>query len=205
MKSINNKILLILDIDETLIHASSKELIRKPDFEVFGYSIYKRPMLSEFIDKIKNHFLIAVWSSASDDYVEEIVKQIFDKSVKLEFVWGRSKCTYRRNIQVDEYGYFNSDPNSHYHYIKPLKKLKRKGFELNRMLIVDDSPHKCQDNYGNAVYPKEFLGDKNDDELILLAEYLLKLKDESNIRKLEKRNWRNKIEAEIKKRKNHSR
>ncbi|MEM6965470.1 MAG: NIF family HAD-type phosphatase, partial [Bacteroidota bacterium] len=54
----------------------------------------------------------------------------------------------------------------------------------------DDSPHKCQDNFGNAIYPKEFKGERDDQELKLLLKYLQKLKDEKNVRRIEKRNWK---------------
>ncbi len=37
----SEKILLILDIDETLIHATRKELNHKADFKVFDYYIYQ--------------------------------------------------------------------------------------------------------------------------------------------------------------------
>lgn len=64
---------------------------------------------------------------------------------------------------------------------------------MNRILIVDDSPHKSKLNYGNAIYPTEFLGDINDTEVKKLAIYLKSIKDIPNFRKLEKLNWRNKI------------
>ena len=124
------------------------------------------------MEGLKADFLLAIWSSASDDYVEEIVKRIIPKEIELEFVWGRSRCTYRRNLQLDEYGYYGDDNRHHYHYIKPLKKVKRLGYHLDRILIVDDSPHKSKDNYGNAIYPSEFLGDSADEELKLLLKYL---------------------------------
>jgi RNA polymerase II subunit A small phosphatase-like protein len=170
-----------------------KELNQEVDFKVFDYNVYKRPFLADFLNEIKDNFLLAIWSSASDDYVEEITKQIIPEETKLEFVWGRSRCIYRRNIQRDEYGYYNDDFNNHYHYIKPLKKVRRKGYRLNRILIVDDSPHKSKDNFGNAIYSKEFIGDIKDAELKLLAQYLKTLKDKENVRRIEKRNWQNSI------------
>ena len=187
------KILLILDVDETLIHATKKELSQKVDFKIFDYNVYKRPFLDEFLKEVKSNFLLAIWSSASDDYVEQVTKRIISQDIKLEFVWGRSCCTYRRNLQIDEYGYYDDDLRNHYHYIKPLKKVKRKGFDLNRILIIDDSPHKSKDNFGNAIYPKEFTGDMKDIELKLLAKYLTTLKDNENVRRIEKRNWQDRI------------
>jgi len=35
--------LLILDLDETLVHASERELERSADFRLVGYHVYLRP------------------------------------------------------------------------------------------------------------------------------------------------------------------
>ena len=53
----DEKILLILDVDETLIHATEKELNQKVDFKIFDYNIYKRPFLDEFLKEVKSDFL----------------------------------------------------------------------------------------------------------------------------------------------------
>lgn len=185
----NNKILLILDVDETLIHATEKKLVQKSDFKIFDYYVYRRPFLDHFLNLIKDDFLIAIWSSASDEYVNEVVKRIIPHDIHLEFIWGRSRCTYKRNIQTDEFGYYDSETHNHYHYIKPLKKLKKRGYDLNKILIVDDTPHKSKDNYGNAIYPIPFIGDSTDSELLLLSQYLKSFLSSNNIRSIEKRGW----------------
>jgi TFIIF-interacting CTD phosphatase-like protein len=41
--------LLILDLDETLIHASETPLDYRSDFLVYDYYIYKRPNLDRFL------------------------------------------------------------------------------------------------------------------------------------------------------------
>ncbi|AFM05174.1 TFIIF-interacting CTD phosphatase [Bernardetia litoralis DSM 6794] len=189
------KTLLVLDIDETLIFGSAEKLDEPFDFRVFNYFIYQRPYLKEFFEKIKDHFLIALWSSADDEYVEEIAKKIIPKNIELEFIWARSRCSYKRNFNAvfDDYQDYYAFDISHYHFLKPLKKLKKKGYKLERILIVDDTPHKSKDNYGNAIYPKEYKGDKNDNELLLLADYLLTLKDKTNVRRIEKRGWKSKL------------
>ena len=184
------KILLVLDVDETLVHATDKELERDHDFSVYGYYVYNRPYLEDFLLEMSKYFLLGIWSSASDDYVSEVVKHIVPNTIDLEFVWGRSRCTYRRDFSMDESRYYSSNHGDHYHFIKPLKKLKRQGYQLEKILIVDDSPHKCQDNFGNAIYPREFTGDVQDDELVGLSKYLITLKDKENVRRIEKRFWR---------------
>jgi RNA polymerase II subunit A small phosphatase-like protein len=190
----SDKILLILDLDETLVHATSKKLERNPDFVIFDYNIYCRPYLESFLSEMNKYFKLAVWSSASDDYVEKVTESIFPKNIDLEFVWGRSRCTPKRLLQIDAYGNYEDFYSSHYNYIKPLKKLKRKGFQLEKILIIDDTPHKSRDNYGNAIYPNEFLGDLKDDELQKLSKYLISIKDEKNVRNIEKRRWKAQIE-----------
>jgi len=75
------------------------------------------------------------------------------------------------------------------YYIKDLAKLKRKGYCLEQMIMVDDTPQKLERNYGNLVRVKEWLGNTEDNELLLLKKYLTDLKDINNIRQVEKRGW----------------
>jgi RNA polymerase II subunit A small phosphatase-like protein len=186
----DDRILLILDLDETLIHASEAPLDRPADFRVFDYYVYKRPHLEAFLRECSRHFALAVWSSASDDYVAAVVARIVPPEIPLRFVWGRSRCTYRFNAAAFEWAEY-ADSHSHYNYLKVLKKVRKRGYSLSRVLIVDDTPGKCRQNYGNAIYPKEYLGDAADDELPRLLTYLLQLKDARNVRTIEKRDWRN--------------
>jgi len=164
-----------------LIYASEAELASlKYDFVFSDFFVYKRPGLSDFLYSIKEDFKIGVWSSASDDYVLNIVSNIFPEEIKLEFIWGRSKCTIKRDRDRDIY-----------FFTKPLKKLKRKGFDLDRILIIDDTPQKAKDNFGNVIYISEFKGIP-DNELEKLSVYLQKLKTIANVRLIEKRGWHSK-------------
>jgi len=171
--------LIVLDLDETLIHATSKKLSIEEDFRFDEYFVYKRPHLENFLRNISQHFKIAIWSSADDEYVRHIVKQISPPEIKFELIWGRSRCSHRTNHELQTFT-----------YEKRLEKLKRQGFRLDRVIIVDDSPEKTRTNYGNAIYIKEFTGNQEDEELKMLHDYLLTLKEVENVRTVEKRNWR---------------
>ncbi|MGI4870265.1 MAG: NIF family HAD-type phosphatase [Janthinobacterium lividum] len=186
----NDKILLILDLDETLLHASAEKLPQECDYQVFNYFIYKRPGLDTFLTTCARHFELAVWSSASNDYVSQVVSALFPPEIPLRFVWSRSRCTPFLLAVQDEHGFYNLDYSSSYEYAKRLKKVRRGGFTLQKMLIVDDTPAKVLHNYGNAIYIKPFYGDPADTELDKLGNYLLELKDVENVRTIEKRNWR---------------
>ena len=186
------KALLILDVDETLIYATETKLEIEEDCLVFDYYIYERPHLDNFIKEVQQYYKLAIWSSASDDYVEEVVNKSSLSKYDFKFIWGRSRATYRRNREIDDMRTYDTH-SSHYHYVKDLKKVKKLDYDLDRVLIVDDSPHKSKLNYGNAIYPISFEGNQDDDELNILAKYLYSIKDCKNFRRIEKRNWRSKV------------
>ncbi|WP_367209606.1 NIF family HAD-type phosphatase [Sphingobacterium sp. R2] len=172
--------LLVLDLDETLLYATKDKLQQREDFVVGPYYVYVRPNLAYFLSELVGDFKLAIWSSADDTYVHELVDKIKPDAVDFEFIWGRSRTTKKRISVTDEY-----------YYVKRLSKVKRKGFSLERTLIIDDTAEKSMLNYGNAIQIAEFTGNANDDELLLLASYLKQLKNVRNVRQIEKRYWRN--------------
>lgn len=57
--------------------------------------------------------------------------------------------------------------------------------------MVDDTPEKLSKHYGNLVRVKEFNGQEDDSELMILMQFLSYLKSVDNVRKIEKRGWQN--------------
>lgn len=174
------QILLILDLDETLIHATEKKLDFESDFKYAEYYIYKRPNLIEFLTEMNKYFKLAVWSSADDKYVNDIVNLIKPTEIDFEFVWAKSRCTLKRDYEFDKYV-----------QEKKLKKIKKQGFQLKKSLIVDDSPEKTKGNFGNAIYVLPYEGNLDDNELNFLSRFLKSIKNSENVRGIEKRGWRN--------------
>ena len=147
----NPEKLLVLDLDETLIHSTLSRLSYEEGFSFDRYFVYKRPLLEMFLTNIAKHYRVGIWSSAGDEYVQTISDQIKPPQINYEFVWGRSRCTLKRDMETDTF-----------EYAKKLSKLKKKGFSLEDILIVDDTHQKAKSNYGNAIYIKEFTGDDTD-------------------------------------------
>lgn len=183
------KILIILDLDETLLFATQNELDYPPHHVIWPYHVYLRPFFHSFLGKIQPHFELALWSSASDEYVEAMVKTVFPKDFEFHFFWGRSRCTPL--LHAGHEGHYRPDEVlGHQLFVKKLKKVKRIfKWPMERILIVDDTPEKCLDNYGNAIYINEFNGERDDVELLKLTDYLISLKDVPNVRAIEKRGW----------------
>ncbi len=177
------KKLLVLDLDETLVHATEHTLGREPDFKVFEYNIYKRPGLDKFLQQCLELFDVAVWTSSGEDYAGQVVDVIFKDLGELKIVLTSQHCVRRFDHDL---GYFYN--------IKDLRKIKKKtGYALDSIIMVDDSKEKLERNYGNAVFVKEFIGQEDDDELIKLLEYLEIIGEEENIRKVDKLHWHKKI------------
>lgn len=170
--------LIILDLDETLIHATESALEREADFRTELYHVYKRPYVDEFLYFCFQYFKVGVWTTAGRYFAQDVIKNIFLIAYPLEFVWSFQRCTR----------IYDSDLMQPY-YIKNLKKLKRKGYCLEKIIMIDDTPQKLERNYGNLIRVKEWLGNAKDQELLLLMKYLADLKDVENIRKIEKRGW----------------
>ncbi len=99
----HEQLLLILDLDETPIHATEKKLAIEFDFQYANYFVYKRPNLIEFLIEMNEHFKLAVWSSADDKYVHDVVNLIKPAEIDFEFIWARSSCTLKHNYESDNY------------------------------------------------------------------------------------------------------
>ena len=170
--------LLILDLDETLVSAS-----RKPgehyDFQVAEYYVVERPHLGHFLEQVCEWYAIAVWTSSGQSYADELVPRIFPTPARLEFCWAAPRCTRRYDLDL------------HQHYaVKDLKKVRRRGYHIERVLMIDDSPEKLERNYGNHLQISPFEGDRDDRELMAVLPFLQWLKEQPDFRTIEKRNWR---------------
>jgi RNA polymerase II subunit A small phosphatase-like protein len=171
--------LLILDLDESLVYGSETPLDRDADFQVGPYHVYRRPYLDDFLSNAFEWFEVAVWSSASGAYVRGVVEHVFQDRPSLKFVWPRDRCTQCLDPELLDY-----------YWLKNLKKVKRLGYALERVLMVDDSPEKLQRQYGNHLQVRPFLGSTDDSELRDVLPFLETLRTAANLRTVEKRFWR---------------
>lgn len=178
-----SKKLLILDLDETLIHGAQKQLDRPADYVCEWCHLYLRPHVREFIEFCFDHFRVAVWSTASMDHIQMSLQQIGADNRPYEFVWDIERCT----LVIDPPDDFGIGDRTHWR--KNLSKLRRKGFRLEETIMVDDSPEKLDKHFGNLIRIRPFYGDPSDKELLRLMQYLTDLKPKENIRKIEKRGW----------------
>jgi len=160
MRSFSKRPLLVLDLDETLVHATSNPPSAKADRYLFqfGYYLQYRPFVKYFLTAMSELYDIGVWSSGTPEYVENVVAHLFP--FKPVFVYGRDMCD------------FVKFKDGKYQYIKPLTKLAKFGYSMSRTLIIDDTRSKCVKNLENAIIPLPFRGNTYDHELLDLSHYL---------------------------------
>lgn len=157
------RLLVILDLDETLVHVTEHPLALRPDFTVRGFAGYRRPHLDAFLAELRGRYDLAIWTTADQEYAHAVVAEIMPWRAELAFLWCRH-ATKKVSEVVDR------DPG--------------------RVVFVDDSPEKHLKNYDNLIHIQPFLGDPSDEELPAVARYIHSLEDAANVRAIEKRNWR---------------
>lgn len=185
--------LLILDMDETLLHT---ECFRDNDYIPEGsynfkfplgaeddetwYFTIKRPFIDELMKYAFDNFKVAIWTAGGSDYASTVIEKCGIDVNKLEFFWTRERCTMKFDyMSQSNYGEKN------------LGKVKNLGWDLDRVLIVDDVRMTANNNYGNLIKISSYLNSSKDTELLKLISYLETIKDEPNYRTIEKRGWLN--------------
>jgi RNA polymerase II subunit A small phosphatase-like protein len=182
------KNLLVLDLDETLIHTECEyQMESNYDFKIVfdeggwdnktTYFVKKRPYLNDFLEFAFNNFKVAIWTAAGKDYASEILIRCGIDLKDLSFLWTRDRCVIKTNF----YGSYS---------LKDLSNIKE--FDLKQILIVDDVEETASNNPNNLILIKPYIYGK-DEELLKVIKYLEIIKNEPDYRKLNNRDWKSKI------------
>jgi carboxy-terminal domain RNA polymerase II polypeptide A small phosphatase len=171
-------LLVILDLDETLIYANSSITPEAADFQSGPYGCIVRPYARQLIAALLDRFDVAVWTSAGESHADSVVAALFPSKEDLAFVWSSIRCTEYRDFE-----------NNRVVSLKNLRKLRRHGHDLSRVVAIDDSPEKYMRNYGNLVRVDPWMGEPGDTQLADLALYIEWLAAHPDVRRVEKRGW----------------
>ena len=171
----NNKKILILDLDETLVHSSfypfnyNGENIR-PDISfniLFNNKYYDifvlfRPYFKEFLNKMNKIFNIYIFTASIKEYAEPLLKKLdINNLIK--------KKLFRENCTLSE----------DYKYIKDLNTLNE---NLKNVILIDNNPNSFRYNKCNGIPIKTWHYEKNDRELIKIIPFLTFLSTVEDVR-----------------------
>ncbi|XP_041719278.1 uncharacterized protein LOC121550903 isoform X1 [Coregonus clupeaformis] len=155
------KICVVIDLDETLVHSSFKPL-NNADFiipvEIDGtvHQVYvlKRPHVDEYLRRMGELFECVLFTASLSKYADP-VSDLLDKWGAFQHRLFRESCVFHRG-----------------NYVKDLSRLGR---DLNKVIIVDNSPASYIFHSDNAVPVASWFDDMADTELLDLIPFFERL------------------------------
>jgi Dullard-like phosphatase family protein len=144
--------ILVLDLDETLVHCSFYPP-RMYDFtacvavesSVYEIFIQKRPCVDEFIARVCRLYYVIIFTASVDPYANPIIDRICPSLPQQQRLF-REDCTFHDGFFVKDLAIF--------------------GVPLERIIIVDNNPGSFLMHPRNAILSKTWEGDRNDTELM---------------------------------------
>jgi CTD small phosphatase-like protein 2 len=177
----NDKKILILDLDGTLIWATFSTGISDSSFSIEHkedqtfINVFMREYLLTFLQKVNELFNIVIWTASDKIYADSVLDMLERKSnVKLLYRLYRNNCSVL---------YFS---NGNKYYIKDLASAK---FDTHKTIIVDDISTGAIFNRNNYLYINRYevnscfdvMYNSDDSALITILNVLYKLANVENI------------------------
>ncbi|CAD8155385.1 unnamed protein product [Paramecium octaurelia] len=169
--------LLILDLDETLIHSCTSRdspqvtiTLQDDNEDKYDLCFNVRPFCNEFLKEMSKYYNIHLFTASSELYANAIVNHLDPKRQYINEILCRDNCFETKN------GFF----------IKDLRIITNR--PLKDIVIVDNLPHSFGLQLENGIPILEYLDDSKDEELKFLQNYLIKLSKEDDVRLFNKEN-----------------
>ena len=176
-KNINhNKKMLILDLDETLVHSCFKPMeninnnLPRPDIylkikfhsKFHDVFVHKRPFVDEFLEKMSKYYNLIIFTASVQEYADPLLDQL-DKNryIKLRY--------YRNSCLLDKNGKF-------------VKNLATIYNDLKNVILLDNNPISYSYNKNNGLPIITWHFDKKDRELVKMIPILEFLSTVNDIR-----------------------
>ena len=159
------RVTLILDLDETLVHSSFDPVLADlhiplvMDGEHYVAYVNKRPFVEEFLRKCTQLFDVIVWTASLSVYAEPLINEL-SRMARI----GNLKKMYREHCTEVAGG----------GYVKDLSTL---GMSLEDVCIIDNSPSVSLFQPKNYVAIQSWYECRNDTALKQMIPFLEKLSD----------------------------
>ncbi|KAI8873606.1 hypothetical protein GQ42DRAFT_104561, partial [Ramicandelaber brevisporus] len=146
---------LILDLDETLIHATSINPGRKYHFRVevnvdqliVLYYVYKRPHVDYFLKKVSEWYNVVIFTASMREYADPVVDRLDPTNTLISGRLFRESCIQRNGGYVKDLRVVNPD--------------------LSQVCLIDNAPISYAANPENALPIHAWINTDPDDEALL--------------------------------------
>ena len=164
----SGKKILVLDLDETLVHSSKekpfpnkKNIVLHFNIKYMMYTIYVilRPFLDIFLKQLSLYYDLYIFTASMSQYAEPLIK-IIDKNKVVVQVLNRQDCKFIKGV-----------------YFKDLSIFKK---DFKDIIIIDNNPISYALNKHNGIPITTWIDNPNDKELLKLIpilKFLSKVKD----------------------------
>mmetsp|Transcript_86924 Transcript_86924/g.127137 ORF Transcript_86924/g.127137 Transcript_86924/m.127137 type:complete len:433 (+) Transcript_86924:456-1754(+) len=163
------RVTLVLDLDETLVHASlehmdDSHLNFKVNFHSQDYQVWVkiRPHCQEFLERLADKFELIVFTSAQRIYADIVLNFLDPERRLIKHRVFRDSCVLARDNNV-----------------KDLTVLSR---DLSQVAIVDNSPRAFCYQLSNGIPIQSWFGDTEDRCLLKLLPFLESLSEVEDVR-----------------------
>lgn len=161
---------LVLDLDETLIHATSRGS-RSQGYmvEVLAdghsclYYVYKRPHVDYFLKKVSEWYKLVIFTASMAEYADPVIDWLDSSRTLIQRRYFRQSCTSGKNNT----------------YLKDLSIVEP---DLSSVCLLDNSPVCYSLNKENGIPIDTWIDDPNDEALLDLLPFLDALRFTEDVR-----------------------
>jgi len=188
---VNQKKLLIFDMDETLIHCvddvekQDSDIILEIKFpdvdedETVYAGINVRPHIIDCLKEASQHYQVIVFTASHQVYADAILDFIDPDGSLIQHRLYRHNCILTTSECSPS---SNSACSGSAFYVKDLRIFQNSGFSLEDIVIVDNSVYSFAFHIDNGIPIVPFYDDKDDEEMLHLMYYLNCLADVEDVR-----------------------
>ena len=175
IEDIPKKKLLLIDLDETLVHSEfrnkdnfkaldyytknskcqSKTFTYEDDNYIYYIDVFFRPFLKEFLDEVSKYFDLAIFTAAMKGYADTIIDYIDPKNEFFQFRLYRNACI----------------PIQQRLYIKDLRIIKN--YDPMNVILMDNSLYSFLNQPSNGMLVNSFYTNHKDTQLISATKFLV--------------------------------
>ncbi|KAK3821619.1 MAG: NLI interacting factor [Benniella sp.] len=171
---VTKKKTLVLDLDETLIHATSRGS-RSQGYmvEVLAdghsclYYVYKRPHVDYFLQKVSEWYKLVIYTASMAEYADPVIDWLDQNRTLIQRRYFRQSCIISNN----------GSPSPT--YLKDLTIVER---DLSSVCLLDNSPVSYSLNRENGIPISTWIDNPDDEALLDLLPFLDALRFTKDVR-----------------------
>ncbi|KAF9383664.1 Nuclear envelope morphology protein 1 [Podila verticillata] len=160
---------LVLDLDETLIHSTSRGSRSQGymvevlvDRHACLYYVYKRPHVDYFLKKVAEWYKLVIFTASMAEYADPVIDWLDQSRTLFDKRYFRQACYFKNGSYLKDLTVIDSD--------------------LSSVCLLDNSPISYSLNKENGIPIDSWISDPNDEALLDLLPFLDALRFTEDVR-----------------------